>query len=237
MLFRLPNAMPNGAIDEMDNFTQLDSFKTLQDLPALLKRFLSDPIGMMRVPMRLTWSAAISLQAGCAILSGVVAGAFAQSFGDFLAGLLIFPIASVAIGVLFSLYFYYLFSLFFSTFLDFRRLHSIVVVSTVPYFALHSISGFLAPIDLIGFALTSLLLVVGLVEQFNLEKRMVMKVVGALYTVFFLVWGVAQIQTSGVEPPTRIPLSAPRASSDSTIQELQPTPQEPASEPPGELAR
>jgi hypothetical protein len=74
---------------------------------------------------------------------------------------------------------------------------SLVCLAVVPYFLFHSVSGYLPPIDLLGFAFTCVLLIVGLVEQFGLERRLCSKLVGSMAIVFFIVWMVSQIRTSG----------------------------------------
>ena len=182
-----------------DAFRDPASINRLQELLRFLRSFIVDPVGTMKTPIQLSYPAAISLQAGSAMISGAVAGAFGRNFWDFLTGLLLFPISSVVIGFVFSIYLHYFYSLFMSTYLDFRRLYSIVVVSMVPYFFLHVLSGFLAPIDLIGFALSCVLMIVGLVEQFGLERRGVFKIIGLLYAAFFLVWSIAQVQLHETE--------------------------------------
>ena len=172
------------------------SLSRVIDLLPFLSRFVRDPIDSMKAPLKLTWPAALSLQAGAAMLSGALAGVLSRNFWDFLVGLVLFPLSSVIIGFIFSGFFYYFFIAFRSTYLDYRRLHSIVVVATMPYFVLHAVSGFLAPIDLIGFALTSLLLIVGLIEQFNLDRIIVARLVGGMYAVFFVIWVASLIHAN-----------------------------------------
>jgi hypothetical protein len=184
----------------MERFTMSNdrahSLTSLHDIPYILVSFAKDPIGLMKTPMRLTWPALISIQVGAAMISGALAGMFAKNFFDFLLGMLIFPITSVAIAFIFSGFIYMYFSVFRSTFLDFRSLHSLIVISLVPYFLLHTLSGFLPPMSLIGFALTSILMIVGLVEQFGLHRKTVISMIGILGGIFLVGWIVAQIRMS-----------------------------------------
>jgi hypothetical protein len=184
----------------MERFTMSNdrtaSLTSLHDLPHILASFVKDPIGLMKTPMRLTWPALLSLQVGAAMISGALAGMFAKNFFDFLLGMLIFPITSVAIAFIFSGFIYMYFSVFRSTYLDFRSLHSLIVISLVPYFLLHTLSGFLPPMSLIGFALASILMIVGLVEQFGLHRKTVISMIGILGGIFLLGWVVAQIRAS-----------------------------------------
>ena len=169
----------------------------LGDLPRILIRMLKDPLGTVRRPLDFSWPLILVLLAACAFVSGAVAGAIAHSWFDFVVGILIFPITSVISATVFGFFIYYFFSLFQSTFLDFRRLMSLVSVAVVPYFLFHSVSGYLPPIDLLGFAFTCVLLIVGLVEQFGLERRLCSRLVGSLALVFFVVWIVSQIRNTG----------------------------------------
>lgn len=158
---------------------------------------LKDPLGTVRRPLDFSWPLILNLLGVSAFVSGAVAGAITHSFFDFLVGVLIFPVTSVITATVFGFFIYYFFSLFQSTFLDFRRLMSLVSVSVVPYFLFHSVSGYLPPIDLLGFAFTCVLLIVGLVEQFGLERRLCSRLVGSLGLVFFLVWVLSQIRSAG----------------------------------------
>ena len=67
----------------------------------------------------------------------------------------------------------------------------------IPYFVFHTVSGFLAPIDLLGFALTCILLVVGLVGEFGLDRKIVIRVMAAVGFTFFVAWSVNQFKSSG----------------------------------------
>jgi multisubunit Na+/H+ antiporter MnhE subunit len=168
----------------------------LGDLHRFLKEFLRHPIQGIRQTPPLSWPALFSLQAGAAMVSGALLGVMSHSFIDFLLGLIIFPISSVILSFVFALFIYYFFSLFHSTFLEFRRLYGIIVLANLPYFIFHVASGFLPPIDLVGFAFASALLIVGLVEQFSLERKTVIRLIGALYLIFFLIWAVSLVRSS-----------------------------------------
>ena len=169
----------------------------VRELPILLVRLLRDPLGTVRSPLNFSWVLIVALLAGSALVSGAVAGAIIHNAIDFLIGLFIFPVTSVISSIVFGFFIYYFFSLFQSTFLDYRRLMSLVSVSLVPYFLFHSVSSYLSPIDLLGFAFTCVLLIVGLVEQFSLDRKICARLVIGLAVLFFIVWTVSQIKTSG----------------------------------------
>jgi hypothetical protein len=172
-----------------------DSFRLIHlrdELTRFLRIYLKDPVGTLRSPLYLSWPSILSLLAASAMLSGAVVGLLNHSFLDFATGLLLFPVTCVVITAVFTFFIYYYFSFFHSTFLEFRRLYSVVVLAVIPYFVFHSVSGYLSAIDLVGFAIAALLLIVGLVEQFSLDRRTCVRLVGALGLGFFIMWSVSQ---------------------------------------------
>lgn len=182
----------------------------LRDLLPYLIRFIRHPVEGIKNTPRMSWPAIFSIQLGGAMLSGALLGILNMNFWDFLIGLFIFPITSLVTSIVFSLFLTYFFSLFRSTYLEFRRLYAIVVLANLPYFIFHTVSGFLPPIDLIGFALTAILLIVGIVEQFSLDRKTVVRLVSVLYLVFAILWMAAQIRSvGGADEKNRIP--EPRA--------------------------
>ena len=164
----------------------------VKDLPPLIARFLRNPVGAMKTSVRLSWPAIFLLQSGGAALSGAIAAAISRSLIDFAVALVIFPIIAVMACSVFTLFLYYFFAGFASVFLEMRRLNSLTVIATIPFFVIHAFSGFLAPLDLIGFALSMILLTVGLVEQFGLARRLVFTVLASIFGSFFAVWSIVQ---------------------------------------------
>lgn len=176
--------------------TAINRSYAAKDLPKFLKDFLPQPIAFMKRSFQMTWPAIFALLAACAFVSGLLQGLISRNWMDVLIGVLVFPMTSVLSSLVFGFFIYYFFSLFQSTFLDFRKLMSVITASFIPYFLFHSVAAYLAPIDLIGFAFAAVLMIVGLVEQFGLERRVCSRLVGALGIVFFIAWSFAQIRAS-----------------------------------------
>ncbi len=175
----------------------------IKDLARALGWFLRDPLAAMKNPSRLSWPAILSLQIGVAMVSGALVGMMQRNFWNFLAGILIFPLTSLTAGFVFSLFVYYYFSVFRSTFLDFRRLHAMMVFALIPYFVLHTVAGLLGAIDLVGFMASAALMFVGLVEQFGLDKRIVRRLIGVLTAAFVTIWITVTIGTHQKEEVTQ----------------------------------
>lgn len=168
----------------------------ISQLPRLVARLAFHPVGVMQGRLSLTWGSIFTLQAATAILSGAVVAATEKSWLDFAISLFVFPLTMIMIVAIFTLLLYYYFALFVSTYLDPRHLHAVVAVATVPYFVLHSFSGFLPPIDLLGFAAAAILCIVGLVEQFSLGKRPIFTFFIFAGLIFFAVWSAVQYTVS-----------------------------------------
>lgn len=107
-----------------------------------------------------------------------------------------FPISSVVTALLGSGFFYFLFLVLFDRELPFLKLYSVVFLSHIPFLFLRLFKVWIAPIELIGFMATSALLTVGFVENFQLPKKRMIQIIGALFTIYFLVWTTQQILNS-----------------------------------------
>jgi hypothetical protein len=164
----------------------------IRDLPGLLMRLVRRPIEFMREPISLSWRATITLQTSAAIVSSAYIALLEKNTLNFLIGIFVLPVLIIMIGAIFTLVIYYYFALFTSTYLDIRRLHALITIATLPYFLLHSFSGFLPPLDVVGFSLSAILCVVGLVEQFSLRRRMVLSLLSTTTVLFVLIWSIAQ---------------------------------------------
>lgn len=175
----------------------------LQDLPAFLRLFAVSPIRAMRGLPPWKWSTLISLQVGIAIISGVLLGLISLSFINFLLGLIVLPISTLIASLIITFFLNYFFAFFSKTYLDIRRLFGVVVVAQIPFLILHILSVHVPPIDLIGFGITCLLLIVGLTEHFQLNRKSVTRLAISIYVLFSAIWIAAQIRNQLAQNETR----------------------------------
>jgi hypothetical protein len=166
----------------------------LREMPAYLLAFARNPIAAVRAEPLWSWPALISLQTGTAIVSGALLGILGRNIWDFLIGLFIFPLIILGTSLIVAFFLRHIFQVLKNTYIDFQKLYGILVIANLPYLFFHCFSSLLPPIDLIGFAGTCLLLIVGLVEQFRLSRSFVLSLVATLYGIFFCAWIVAQIR-------------------------------------------
>ena len=165
-----------------------------------LTHFVRRPVEMIKHTPDLSWRALFTVQIGAALTSGVLLGAFTHSVFDFFLGLIVLPITTLLSTLILSSFLFYFFSLFRSTYLDFRRLYTVVVFSNLTYFLFHITAGFIPPMDLLGFALTCILMVVGISEQFSQDRKLILKLIGSIYALFVVLWIVGQIRLNGPRP-------------------------------------
>jgi hypothetical protein len=131
--------------------------------------------------------------------SGVLAGIASINILRVMYGLIMVPIISGLMVAVASLFFYYAFQVFLNRTVPFKHLYTVVLFANVPFFILQIASDYLPPISLFGFAFAAMLLSMGLVENFQLPKKMVIRLLSALYILFLLVWGWGRLDSMKIE--------------------------------------
>jgi len=100
------------------------------------------------------------------------------------------------IGItLISTAFYYFFSIFFNRELSFRSLFTLILFCGIPFAFFHFFCYYFPVVDLIGFAITCLMMVVGLAENYQVSKKAAMQVMGCNYLLFVIFWITTSIST------------------------------------------
>ena len=98
------------------------------------------------------------------------------------------PVVSTIAALLMSTFLYYYFHFFENRTENFRKLFTLVVLASIPFYLFQILSEYVSFISVIGFAFTSLLGVVALVENFSLERKRAQVVSGSLFILVFLTW-------------------------------------------------
>jgi hypothetical protein len=160
----------------------------------LVGRLARDPVEVMAKGPSLTWPAAFLLQATAAVLAGALLGALSASAIELAIGALAFPVIAIAASLGIGFFLHTSFAVFARSSVDRRELYGVVALATLPYLALHALASFVPPIDLLGFFLSCLLLIVGLVERFGLPRKIVLRVVAGTFLIFFAAWAWAQFR-------------------------------------------
>lgn len=174
-------------MDKIDQFEERLKKKFHETFQYLLK-FVRHPMNEIKVLPDWSWNHLIFVHLILSISSGVLAGLAAFNILLALLGIFILPIVSSIMSLLLAIFFYYYFQIFEKREVSFRRLLTLVIFTNLPFFVFQIGSYYLPPLTLLGFAFTGFLLVIGLSENFQLEKKRSLRLVLILFAVVFVVW-------------------------------------------------
>ncbi len=151
-------------------------------------QFLKHPIYEIGHLPNWSWKTLIWVQIICAMISGFIAGLTKPGFFSILAGIIVTPfVATMMVSVL-TAFLYYFFQVFEKKTVPSLKLFTLAVLSSIPFFILQIGSSLLPPITLIGFAFSTMLIAVGLTENFQMEKRRAIRLASVLFAIVLLVW-------------------------------------------------
>lgn len=198
-----------------------------QDSIAFLKSFARHPLDeIARLP---DWSfkhVAI-VQLIIAAISGALAGLLNPGFWKILQGFLLFPFFALILNLLLSSFFYYYFQIFERRTVSFQKLFNLAFFASLPFFLFHIASYVFIIADLFGLAMTAVLLIIGLTENFQLHKRKSLRLIAIIFSMLFLLWLMERISSARrdqaflTQAPYFRPVEpnppAPRTVSDSSV--------------------
>ena len=160
--------------------------------------YLKNPLeGVKQLPTW-SWSTLIATTVIVAMSTGMLSGVIAGQFFRVLGGLLITPFMGVILSFLASLFLHYYFQVFEKRTCSLQKLYTLVLFANLPFFIFQIASEIIPPISLIGFAFTALLLVVGLTENFNLERKRSIRLIAILYGIFAILWIINLIEINSL---------------------------------------
>jgi hypothetical protein len=170
------------------------------EIKRTLIQFLRHPMTEMKSLPDWPWLRLAILHIGVTAITGALGG-FAEHriIWSIFVGLFISPILYLIILGISTLFFYYCFQIFAERTVSPRRLFTVILFANIPQFIFQIISGFVPPITLVGMAFTALLLLVGLVKNFQLNRKLVIRIISSLYALFFAIWMWDRIQSSRME--------------------------------------
>lgn len=152
-------------------------------------RFLRHPIQEIKTVPDWHWYRIVGLHVAVAAISGALAGLVEKKISfSIIAGLFITPILTgILLGVA-TTFFYYSFQIVLQKTVSVRKLATILVLAHIPQMILQIASGLVPFIFLIGMAFTAVLLLVAFTRNFQIEKKMAVRLIGSLYAVFVALW-------------------------------------------------
>lgn len=172
----------------------------LLDVKKVLLTYIKHPIQQIKYLPDWHWPKLILVQAAFTAVCGALAGLLEEKIiFSVIAGLISMPFITLVTVAVSSLFFYYCFQIFADKTVSFRKLFTIVFFANIPHFIFQIASGYLPPVILVGLAFTALLLVVAFTEHFVVEKKLVIRIIAALYAIFFVIWIIGRINSSRIE--------------------------------------
>jgi hypothetical protein len=168
-------------MDPLENKDEIISlFKYLKDL-------VRNPVESIKQIPSIKFSSLLIFQfflcAFSVVLSNLLAP-YAINIGQ-----VIITIVASFIGLsLTSLFFYYFFLILFGRELSFRSLFTLVLFAHIPFALFHLLYYYFPVADLMGMGFSAILMIVGLVENYNIPRKAATRLLSSLYAMFFLFW-------------------------------------------------
>ncbi|MEK6556261.1 MAG: YIP1 family protein, partial [Bdellovibrionota bacterium] len=154
----------------------------------VLLQFLKNPVLGMRQLPTWDWPTLILFHTALAATFGFLGGLISLRFGRVFSGLIIYPISTLFIVAIISGFFYYTFLFIYHRELDFKKLVTLVVFAHLPNTFLSIFAYHLPPIILMGVAASGMLLIVGLTELSQIDRKKIIQLVGGIVTLYVAFW-------------------------------------------------
>lgn len=164
-----------------------------RSITTYLVEFIKHPVKKIVEIPDWSWGSLFLVQICIAIVSGVLAGLLKFNLYRIANGLFLMPVVSTVASLLLTTFLYYYFQFFEQKTENFKKLFSLVIIASIPFYLFQIISEYLAVISLIGFAMTSALLVVGLNEVFGVDKKRCYQIIGLLLALVVFTWIVNRV--------------------------------------------
>ncbi len=170
------------------NSNNSDSKIDFKNLIEFLIAFVKNPIEHIAKIPDWNWASIFFVQIMIALCSGVLAGLIKLNIYRMAAGVFIMPFVSTITSLLMATFFYYYLQFFENRTENFRKLFTFVILSSIPFYVFQIVSEYFAPITLIGFGFSFLLAIVGLNENFKVEKKRCYQLIGLLFVLVLVTW-------------------------------------------------
>lgn len=160
----------------------------LQEMLQFLKSFCRHPVERMKRPPYWEPRKVFAFQFLLAAASGLIAGILSRSALSVLWGILVFPVLTVIANLIATIVVFYGLIFIFDRKVDGARLYHILVLANIPFAILRIFSTFFPPLDILGFFVTGLLLIVGLVENFRIPRKPLLRWIGGVTILILCIW-------------------------------------------------
>ncbi len=150
--------------------------------------YFRNPIHAIKNAPNPDWLEILILQSMLCITSGALTSIFYKDLFRIIWNLFFFPLFGILFSLILAVSFksllLHIFQMDFAT----RKIYIICVLANIPFLLLHILSPKLATLDPLGLAISSFLFVVGMVENFQVSKKFMIRSLVILYLILFLGW-------------------------------------------------
>lgn len=146
-----------------------------------------------------SWTTLLVTLIAISMASGILTGLVPPNFFRVIAGVIVSPFVGVVTTFIGALFFYYYFQVFEKRTCSLRQIFTLILFANIPFFIFQIGAELIPPITLVGFAFTALLLIVGLTDNFQMEKRRAIRLVAILFAVVFVIWLVNRIELARMD--------------------------------------
>lgn len=158
-----------------------------------LKVFFKNPsLAITQSPRIHPLSAAIALGA-ITFLAGSVLSLFNFTFFFIFYAIFLSPLLNILFALLFTAVFFTSIVAMRNDYLSLKELTSLIIFAHIPYALLGQLRFIFSGFALVGFAVTSLLIVQGAHSQFGLSKRFLIRFQSLLFVAYGVVWVLMEI--------------------------------------------
>lgn len=150
--------------------------------------YLRHPVAAIQNIPVFDWPTIVFVHVILTICGGLIGGLLSGSLLGLLSGVFVFPLTSVLSLAVIAALFYYGFQFFLKRTLSFRKTFWLIALAHIPITISMIFASWLPLASFIGASASTLLLIIGMTENFALPRKTVIKFVGALYVVYLALW-------------------------------------------------
>jgi uncharacterized protein YacL len=160
-------------------------------------QYLRHPIEEIKHIPDWSWPRVIGLQVILAGATGALTGLMEKKLlFSVVASLFVSPILTMIPLAIATLFFYYCFQIFAEKTVSLRCLFTLILFANIPQFIFQIVAVYVPAITVIGMAYTAYLLWIGFVANFQIDRKVAMKMIGTLYALFLAFWIWGQVSSS-----------------------------------------
>tara|TARA_B100000749_G_scaffold280898_1_gene280899 strand:+ start:97307 stop:97933 length:627 start_codon:yes stop_codon:yes gene_type:complete len=183
---------------EFDVSPLLDRQK-IKEVVTYFKGYFKNPIERVKSIPDWDWIISIATLGVFSAAGGVARGIFEANFLTIILSFIFVPIGSVIGVAIVSGFFYYTFFFFFNRELVYRQLFTAVFICSVPSLCLQALASIASPFLLLGVMATLFLMIVCFVENFQLPRKPISKLMAGIFIIYFASWVLNVIQFTNEE--------------------------------------